>query len=79
MITVCEDPSPKTSIWKMFFDGSSSREGVGAGVFFVSPTQETIALSWKLKFETTNNVVEYEAIVLGLRVAKDMKIEELAM
>jgi hypothetical protein len=26
-----------TSIWKMFFDGASSKDGVGAGIVFVSP------------------------------------------
>ena len=30
----------------MFFDGASSREGVGAGVVFVSPCQEIISLSY---------------------------------
>jgi ribonuclease HI len=63
----------------MFFDGASSKESVGVGVIFVSPTQETISLSFNLEFETTNNVVEYEAHVLGLRVAKDIRIEELAV
>jgi len=63
----------------MFFDGASSRESVGAGVVFISPTQETISLSYKLEFEATNNVAEYEALVLGLRATKDMKIEELAV
>jgi hypothetical protein len=29
-ITLCEDSPPITSVWKMFFDGASSREGVGA-------------------------------------------------
>ena len=28
---------PVTSVWNFFFDGASSREGAGAGVFFVSP------------------------------------------
>jgi hypothetical protein len=74
-ITFCEDSPPITSVWKMFFDGASSREGVGAGVVFVSPTQETISLSYKLEFETTNNVAEYEALVLGLRAAKDMGLK----
>jgi ribonuclease HI len=65
-------------MWKMFFDEASSSKGVGAGVVFVSPCQETISLSYKLEFETTNNVAEYEALVLGLRAAKDMGIEEVA-
>jgi hypothetical protein len=57
-ITLCEDSPPITSVWNMFFDGASSREGTGAGagVVFVSPTQETISFSYKLEFETTNNV-----------------------
>jgi ribonuclease HI len=78
-ITSCETPPPTTPVWKMFFDGASSKEGVGARVVFVSPCQETIPLSYKLEFETTNNVAEYEALVLGLRAAKDMGIEELSV
>jgi ribonuclease HI len=78
-IASCENPPPNTSVWKMFFDGASSRESVGVGVVFISPAQETISLSYKLEFEATNNVAEYEALVLGLRAAKDMKIEELAV
>ena len=44
----------------MFFNGSSSREGLGAGVVFFSPTNKVISLSYKLEFETTNNIFEYE-------------------
>jgi ribonuclease HI len=74
-----EIPSPTTYVWKMFFDRASSSEGAGAGVVFVSPCQETISFSYKLEFETTNNVAEYEALVLGLRAAKEMGIEEVAV
>jgi ribonuclease HI len=63
----------------MFFDGASSREGVGAGVYFVSPSHETISLSYKLEFEATNNVAEYEALILGLRATKEMRIQEVAV
>jgi ribonuclease HI len=66
-----------SSVWEMFFDGASSREVVGVGLVFFSPSQETISLSYKLEFETTNNVAKYEALVLGLRSAKDMGIEEI--
>jgi ribonuclease HI len=41
--------------------------------------QETISLSYKLKFEATNNVAEYEALVLGMRDAKEMRIKEVAV
>jgi ribonuclease HI len=72
-------PPPTTSVWKMFFDGASSSIGAGAGVVFKSPSQETISLSYKLEFEVTNNVAEYEALVLGLRAAKEMGIREMAV
>jgi ribonuclease HI len=74
-----EIPPPTTSVWKMFFDGASSSEGTGAGVVFVMPCQETISLSYKLEFEATNNVAEYEALVMGLRVTKEMGIEGVAV
>jgi hypothetical protein len=74
-----EIPPPTAYVWKMFFDGASSSKGAGAGVVFVSPCQETISLSYKLEFEATNNVAEYEALVLGLRAAKEMGIEGVAV
>jgi hypothetical protein len=36
-----------------------------------------VTLSCKKEFETTDNITEYDALVLGLRVAKDMAIEKL--
>jgi hypothetical protein len=36
-ITFCEYSPPTIVVWKMFFDGPSSREGAGARVVFVSP------------------------------------------
>jgi ribonuclease HI len=72
--------SPQSSpVWKMFFDRASSSEGTGAGVIFISPYQETISLSYKLEFEATNNVAEYEALLLGLRAAREMGIQEVAV
>jgi ribonuclease HI len=76
-INFSENSPPITFVWKMLFDGASSKEGVDSGVVFVSPAQETITLFYKLEFEANNNVVEYESLVLGLRVEKDMGIEEI--
>jgi hypothetical protein len=38
-----------------------------------------VSLSYKLEFKATNNVVEYEALFLGMRSAKEMGIEEIAI
>jgi ribonuclease HI len=72
-------PPPTTSIWKMFFGGASSSIGVGVRVVFKSPSQEIISLSYKMEFEVTNNVAEYEALVLGLRAAQEMGIREMVL
>jgi ribonuclease HI len=32
-----------------------------------------------MEFETTDNIYEYEALVLGLKAAKDMAIDNLAV
>jgi ribonuclease HI len=71
--------SQQKKIWKMYFDGSSSKEGSRAGILLISPLEEVITLFYKLEFETTNNIVEYEAMVLGLRAPKDMAIESLVV
>jgi hypothetical protein len=81
-VSQCKDQpltDQQNKVWKMYFDGSSSKEGYGAGILLISPSQEVITLSYKLEFETTNNIVEYEALVLGLRAAKDMAIDCLAV
>ena len=58
----------------MYFDGSSSREGSSARIVLVSPSKKIIYLSYKLEFETTNNIVDYQKLILELRDAKDLKI-----
>ena len=35
-------------LWQMYFDGSSSKEGVGARVVLVSPGGENVCLMYKL-------------------------------
>jgi ribonuclease HI len=61
----------------MYFYGSSSKEGSGASILLISPAQEVIKISYKMEFETTNNIAKYEALVLGLMDAKDMAIDSL--
>ena len=55
------------------FDGSISKEGVGAGVWIISPYREFMVYSFKLTFECTSNVVEYEVLNLDLNALKDLK------
>jgi ribonuclease HI len=47
------------------------------GVVLISPTKQEIPLSYKIEFEATNNVVEYEALILGLEAARKMQITKM--
>jgi ribonuclease HI len=77
--TTAVGDSEDNFVWKMYFDGACSREGSGAGIVFISPTKEVIPMSYKLEFDTTNNISEYEALLLGLKAAKDMGIDKLSV
>ncbi|XP_059281023.1 uncharacterized protein LOC132034657 [Lycium ferocissimum] len=59
--------------WKMYFDGASQRDGAGAGVVFVTPQGEVLPYSFTLTQCCSNNVAEYQALILGLEMAVDMK------
>jgi hypothetical protein len=71
--TYQQSDGESTPVWSMFFDGASTKDSAGAGVVLISPSKETIHLSFKLDFKTTNNIAEYEALLLGLNAAKEMR------
>lgn len=50
-----------------YFDGASSKDGARAGVLLISPSGKTFKFSFTLLFPCTNNVAEYEALLIGLR------------
>ncbi|XP_070046969.1 uncharacterized protein [Nicotiana tomentosiformis] len=72
-----EDITEAYDGWRMFFDGAANFKGVGIGAVLVSETSQHYPVSAKLKFSCTNNMAEYEACILGLRLAIDMNVQEL--
>ena len=65
----------------MYFDGAAHRGGAGAGVVFITSAgvvfitsqEEILPFSFTLKQCCSNNVAEYQALILGLEMAVDMK------
>ena len=79
-IEVKEKPRERSEkFWRMHFDGAQSGSGVGVGIFFTSPQWDITSYSYRFEFDTTNNVVEYEALLFGLELARDMGIEVLVV
>jgi hypothetical protein len=53
-------------VWYMNFDGAFSRAGKGDGIVLQAPNGKVLKFAYRLEFDATNNVVEYEAFLLGL-------------
>ena len=49
--------------WTLFFDGSKSKDGVGAGCVLIDLKGTKMMIACRLEFECTNNIVEYEVVV----------------
>jgi ribonuclease HI len=49
-------------------------KGGGAGVVIIPPEVDVLKYAIQLKFLATNNIAEYEGLVNGLRLAKDLSI-----
>jgi ribonuclease HI len=62
-------------LWTMYFDGSLMKTGAGAGLLFVSPLGKHVRYILRLHFLASNNVVEYEALVNGLRIAVELGVQ----
>ena len=63
--------------WILFTDGASNVRGTGLGIILKSPQGDTIPQSINCAFPATNNEAEYEALVAGLQLAKDLGIRNL--
>jgi ribonuclease HI len=61
----------------MYFDGSLKLDGGGAGVLFISPKGEQLKYVLQILWEVSNNKVEYEALLHGLRLAISLRIKQL--
>jgi hypothetical protein len=69
--------------WTMYFDGFFGYHGARVGVVIVFPTGEQLKYAVHLDFDdeekSSNNVVEYEALLTGPRAATGLGIKKLVV
>ncbi|XP_022889218.1 uncharacterized protein LOC111404677 [Olea europaea var. sylvestris] len=63
--------------WRLYFDRAARSYGAGAGVVLVTPYDLVMPSSFALAEKCSNNVAEYQALILGLEAALDMDIHQL--
>ena len=71
------DPIDPSNVWNLRIDGSSNVNRNGAAIVLESLTEEKVRYALKLQFPSTNNGAEYEALIAGLRLAKEMGLQQL--
>nr|GEW98753.1 reverse transcriptase domain-containing protein [Tanacetum cinerariifolium] len=73
-ITVITDQPIKQTL---FTDGSSCVDGSGEGLILTNPEGVEFTYALRFQFMTSNNEVEYEALVVGLRIAAQMRVKNV--
>jgi ribonuclease HI len=63
--------------WVMYFDRSYTLKGARAGFVLIPPEGDILKYAIQLEFLAANNIAEYEGLVMGLRLAKDLDIRRL--
>jgi hypothetical protein len=69
-----EEKTNDAKAWTIFCDGSWGTFGAGADAILISPSKIKSCYAARLDFKCTNNIADYEALLLGLRKLKAMGI-----
>ena len=63
--------------WVVHVDGSSTQHTGGIGVVLQSPEGNKLKHKIRLQYQTTNNEVEYEALLKRLELAKSVEARSI--
>ncbi|GKV38221.1 hypothetical protein SLEP1_g46157 [Rubroshorea leprosula] len=71
------DSQSEVDSWVLYVDGTSSNKGSGAGAILLGPNGYRSKHALKFNFDATNNMAEYEALLLSLQLATELKVEAI--
>jgi ribonuclease HI len=74
-----EECTTDTEAWIVFCDGSWGTFGASAATILISPSIIKTFYAAKLEFNCTNNIAEYEALLLVLRKLRAMGIRRIVL
>ncbi|CAL8117166.1 unnamed protein product [Prunus armeniaca] len=64
-------------LWTLYVDGSSNTQECGAGLILISLDKVVLEYALRFKFHASNNKAEYEALLAGLQLAKEMGANQI--
>ncbi|XP_015931831.1 uncharacterized protein LOC107458132 [Arachis duranensis] len=78
LVEVMGDPTEETGTrWRLHVDGASNQTSGGAGIILESPAGVIYEQSIKFEFPVSNNQAEYEALLGGLTLAREVGVTRL--
>lgn len=63
--------------WNLYIDRESNVNGSGAGIILDGPDDVTLEQALKFNFKASNNQAEYEALIAGLKLAKEVEVKKV--
>ena len=73
------DQDQESDYWTVYIDGPLALGMGGVGVVLLSPEKDILKYRVQLQFPAMNNEAEYEAILIGLRIAKALGVRNLKL
>ncbi|KAK8918318.1 hypothetical protein KSP39_PZI022139 [Platanthera zijinensis] len=74
VVEVAEAKLPHPVPWRVMVDGASGKHSLGVGVILESPQGTRIEQTEVIHFPITNNKAEYEEVIAGLRLARELGV-----
>lgn len=65
--------------WKLYFDCSSHKNGVGIGMLIISPNKIPIKFKYKIKGHCSNNEAEYGSLIADLEILLELGATRVEM
>ena len=67
----------KIPSWTLYIDGSFTSSVSGTRIILVSLKDATLEYALWFSFSASNNETKYEALITGLKIAKELKVSAL--
>nr|GEX79219.1 reverse transcriptase domain-containing protein [Tanacetum cinerariifolium] len=77
LVTTTEAEEELLDPWTLFMDRSSCIDGSGAGLILTNSKGIEFTYALRFRFDATNNEAEYKALIVDLRITKQMGIKNL--
>lgn len=71
------DEDYHTYLWTLYIDGAAGPSQSGVGAILEGPNGLVISYALHFDFPITNNMAEYEALIIGMQLAMEKGVSDL--